>query len=234
MKPQLIVIENQTSPGVMSGQELAYITEALCLQAHRDYNTSPWVERGYCAPAIVVPLGVGSPYPKGAWKIILLDDTTQAGALGYHEDEDGYIPFSDVFVKTCREDHTPVSECASHEMIEMLCDPFVDKPKTVQHHGFEYIREVCDPVQDCGYDAGNGQIVSDFVWPLWFGLEQTRAALSQRHSIQDPFQLAAQGYISRKPIGASENEWGQIFGETRTVLPKWASRLSRIHHGSIK
>jgi hypothetical protein len=112
-------------------------------------------------------------------------------------------------------------------MLEMLVDPYVDKPRIAQYDGKDYIVEVGDPVQGNGYDAGNGQIVADFVWPKWFGLAQSRPYYDQLHRIDSAFTLAPQGYISTKPL--SESEWTQIFGEHRTGLPKWASRLPRIH-----
>lgn len=230
---QLIMVEDRTSPGTLVEGELEALVDALNSQATTDYNDSPWVEHGY-APAIsrVITLAKGMKPPPGAWSIILLDDSTQAGALGYHEDETGTaIPFSDVFVKTSREDGASPTEVASHEMCEMICDPDVQNVRRVTHGDTIYIVEVCDPVQGCGYEI-NGQMVADFCWPRWFGMVQTREALSQRESVKEAFELAPQGYISTAPVSSPE-QWGQIFGSQQDRLPAWASRLPRIHKRHI-
>jgi hypothetical protein len=245
LAPQLITVENQTSEGVLTAKELFNLVWALNYQAAYHYGRSPWVELGYAPSAHVVLLphdgqGVVKP-PAGAWNLILLDTSTVAGALGYHEDEQGNkIPFSDVFVKTARENQTSPVEVASHEMLEMLVDPDVAKVRTVTHEGQLYIVEVADPVQGCGYDVGKpesretGVIVADFALPAWFGMAQEGAgiddtAMSFRNSVSEPFTLAPGGYISVAPESEPE-QWKQIFGRSSTSeLPQWASRLPRIH-----
>ncbi len=234
---QLLTVEDQTSDGTLSPTRLRDIVWSLNYQALYHYGRSPWVEHGYAPPAHVVQLPAGAKPPAGAWNIILLDTSNEAGALGYHEDESGTeIPFSDVFVKTAEEDGTDAAEVASHEMLEMLVDPDVANVRKVLNSTAKqfYIVEVADPVQGCGYDIGApegrhvGVTVADFVFPAWFGMAQTRPDLSFRDSIEQPFQLAPQGYISVAPEGKPE-KWSQIFGQARADRPAWASRLPRIH-----
>jgi hypothetical protein len=234
---QLLTVEDKTSEGTLSPTRLRDIVWSLNYQALYHYGRSPWVEHGYAPPAHVVQLPAGAKPPAGAWNIILLDTSNEAGALGYHEDESGTeIPFSDVFVKTAEENGTDAAEVASHEMLEMLVDPDVANVRKVLNSAAKqfYIVEVADPVQGCGYDIGApegrhaGVTVADFVFPAWFGMAQTRPDLSFRDSIQKPFELAAQGYISVAPEGKPE-KWSQIFGQARAERPAWASRLPRIH-----
>jgi hypothetical protein len=237
MNTQLITLENQTSPGTLTPQELADLVDALEWQLEQDYNTSPWVEHGYAPPAKIILLGKGDPLPDGAWNLILLDELPKEegeGTLGFHEDSNGNIPYSDIGVKECRESGTPVSECASHEMLEMLVDPYVvgRAPRMVSYNGKDWIVEVADPVESCGYPAPNGLLLADFCWPRWFGLAQTRPEFSERGSVSAAFALAPQGYISTRPLLGGEEDWTQTFGDLRTELPGWASRLPRIHGSS--
>jgi hypothetical protein len=223
---QLITLENQTSPGTISPSEFQNIAKALSLQIAYDYNTSPWVEHFYAPPAEVKLLTTVP--PKNTWNIILIDDTTVQGALGFHEDiGGGKIPVSYVSVKETREDRVEISEVVSHEAIEMCVNSFVtneSEMRTVTHLDKKYVVEVADPVQGNAYKVANGQLVADFVWPKWFGMAQVRSDLSQRDSIKNPFELAPEGYISI----LENNEWKQIYGEKRSKLPPWASRLPRM------
>jgi hypothetical protein len=232
---QLITIEDQTSSGTLSPQDLFKLVWGVHYQVVYQYSHSAWVKKELAPRAHVVGLPKGAKPPVGAWNMILLDDSTVAGALGYHEDEQGAdIPFSDVFVKTALEDGAAPSEVASHEALEMLVDPYVDKPRTTTHRDKLYIVEVCDPVQGCGYDVGapegreTGVIVADFCLPAWFGLDEEGTEMSFRNSVPKAFELAPEGYISIAPENEPE-DWKQIFGTQKESLPKWASRLPRIH-----
>lgn len=249
MHNQLVTIEDQTSPGLLSPQELFNLAWGLDYQARYHYGRSPWVnaERAPRAQVTLLPKGVKP--PPNAYNLILLDTTDQEGALGYHDDAQGTkIPYSEVFVKTAQEDGATASAVASHELLEMLVDPDVQHVRTARHAGKLYIMEICDPVQGEDYDVGapegrkTGILVSNFVLPAWLGLPQT----SDPHvmsfftgDVKMPFQVGPNGYISVAP----ENEPGnftQVFGENKhamlaagtpphELLPKWASRLHKIH-----
>lgn len=234
---QLIVVQDETSPGTLTPKELFNLAWALNYQALFHYGRSAWVTEGLAPAAHVMLLPKGVKPPVGSWSLILLDTSNEEGALGYHEDEQGTeIPYSDVFVKTSREDGTSPVEVASHEMCEMLVDPDVQKVRVVQDGETTYIVEVCDAVQGCGYDVGApegrscGVIVADFCLPAWFGMRESGEQMSFRSSIAKAFELAPQGYIS---IAKNGSEWTQIFGEQHPTaeLPNWASRLPRIHAG---
>lgn len=230
---QLVTIENRSS--VLSPHELFELVWGVAYQVAYHYDRSPWVTHRLAPAAHVVPLPVGARPPVGAWNIVLLDYSPEAGALGFHEDEKGNeIPFSDVFCATAIEDGAAPSEVASHEVIEMLVDPHVLAPRVVTHDGYQWIVEACDPVQGCGYDVGapdgriTGVTVADFALPAWWGVLDGKVhGFSFRRSVSGAFQLAPQGYISKAPLGTQN--WTQQFGERKNVLPAWASRLPRIH-----
>lgn len=242
---QLIVIEDQLSPEVLSTPELNTLVETLELYA-KDINNSPWVEHSYIEKPIEVKLlpktaSNKNIFPKGAYNLILLDEISLEGILGYHEDEDdGKIPVSYVPIKEIREDGATISEVATHELGEMAINPFVSQEseiRTITHDNLEYIVEIADPLQEYSYRLSNGELAANFVWPSWFNLPQIRRSLVQYKGyllqepfIKNPFEIGKYGYISTKEPG---QEWKQIFGERRDKLPKWASRLPRIH-GNIK
>lgn len=236
MKTRLINVENKCSPGVISPSELKLLVEALHIQASQDFNSSPWVEHGYCDPIEVSLISNNHP-TIGSCNIILLDNLPgqDEEALGFHEDvEGGKIPVSYVGVKESREDNVSITAVASHEMVEMAVDPFVEEGqiRTVKDitNNKEYIVEIADPLEGCEYKVSNGQEVANFVWPKWFGMLQSRHQLCQNlvyEGATGPFKLALNGYISSRKLGSNE-EYTETFGYMRTKLPKWANRLPRI------
>lgn len=225
---QIVTVENRST--VVTEQEHQEIVQALNLQFSRDYNRSGWVKRGIAPPATAQALAEGEKPPAGAWNIIILDHSDQKGALGWHDDETGTpIPYSEVFAQDAHADGDEVSAVCSHEALEMLVDPFVDPmpPRTIHRPGTtdRYIVEVGDPVQGNDYDAGNGLKVADFALPSWWGIGDFRPC-SFRGSVNQPWEIAPQGYISiEKPDGS----WSSVFGQERSTHPAWASRLPRVH-----
>lgn len=244
LKTQLITVENQQTQ--LGPRDLFNLVWSTNYAVSFYFNRSPWVKDGHAAAGHVVSLPKGARPPAGAWNLILLDTSDQAGALGYHDDESGSgIPYSDVFVKTSIEDGEQASVVAVHEAIEMLVDPHVESPWVAPNPaegGRQYIVEACDACQGASFDVGapegktTGVKVADFCYPAWWGLKQTGTKqLTYRDSIKTPFEVGTGGYISWLPAGedpATSQGWQQIFGDKRAAeLPVWASRLPRIHGG---
>ncbi len=240
LQSQLITVENQQT--VLSPKDVFNLVWAVSYQLNFHYGRSPWVTDGYAPHAHAQLLPAGVKPPAGAWNLILLDTTDQAGALGYHDDATGTgIPFSDVFCKTALDDGATPSSVASHEALEMVVDPSVTSPRveTNPADGKQYIVELADAVERNDYDVGEpegrttGTMVSDFCYPAWWGMKQTGSTqFSYRRAVSAPFTLAPQGYISWCPAGANPGDpsvWQQTFGAQQDRLPPWASRLPRIH-----
>jgi hypothetical protein len=109
------------------------------------------------------------------WLIIFKDTTDTPGALGYHYIQPNGLPAAYVFAKTCIAYGTSPSSVASHELLEMLADPYIDNVTQITNSTF-YAQEVCDPVEQSAYmrtvTLGDGTSVtvevSDFVTPAWF------------------------------------------------------------------
>jgi hypothetical protein len=111
-------------------------------------------------------------YDSMHWYVILLNNSDQAGALGYHDLTPQGLPLGKIFVTTTQQNGGKWSVTASHEILEMLADPYIDTMifnQLSNTAGRLFFYEVCDPVEDdsLGYDI-NGITVSDFVYPEWF------------------------------------------------------------------
>jgi hypothetical protein len=147
--------------------------------------------------------------------MIVETDIDTPGAAGVHEDQDGQ-PFALIAMSDSW------SLTASHEMLEMLADPFGRRvipgksPKAGQGR-VEFLVEVCDPCEaDAFAYTVNDILVSDFYTPRFF---DPRRAHGVRYSftgaITGPREILRGGYISwHDPI--SNHWWQQVwFGQRK-------------------
>jgi hypothetical protein len=148
--------------------------------------------------------------PVGYWPMIVETDIGQPGAAGVHMDKDGQ-PFALITMSDSW------SLTASHEMLEMLVDPFgnrvVPGPSPKQDQGrVEFLVEVSDPCEadEFAYTV-NDILVSDFYTPQYFdpvAAEGTRYDFTG--NITEPRQVLRGGYLSwHDPI--SNHWWQEIF-----------------------
>ena len=152
--------------------------------------------------------------PIDYWPIIVRDDINFPGAAGIHLDKDGH-PFALV------QQSSGWSLTASHECLEMLCDPLGNRvkagksPKPKQGR-VEFLVEVCDPSEadEFAYVV-NGVIVSDFYTPDYFApASSSGARYSFTGAIKKPRQVLKGGYLSwHDPVS---DHWFQqtFFGAT--------------------
>jgi hypothetical protein len=116
----------------------------------------PRVERALEAQARQLHRYWGTPlvrFAAGGWTINL-QASSDGVASGSHSVSSGQ-PYANV------QAGYGWTQIASHEMLEMLTDPWGD------HRIAGRLAEVCDPVEHVGYDL-DGITVSDFVLPAWF------------------------------------------------------------------
>ncbi len=157
-----------------------------------------------------------SALPPNAWPVFLVR-TLPPHEGGYHMDKKNQ-PYAKVIAAP---DDASWTIDASHEIIEMLVDPYgnrmqssqaiaiqgddvVDAPGT-----FDYLVEACDPCEanDFAYEIA-GIAVSDFITPDFYDTTAgTGAAYSYMGNIKRPRQLLKGGYISY--IDAN-GKWQQI------------------------
>jgi hypothetical protein len=182
--------------------DVSRVAAALQRQATRDFGPV-WDVR-----ATVDALPRLEDVPVGYWPMMIVPDVE--GAAGVHLDDDGQ-PFALI------EMSDSWSLTASHEMLEMLADPFGNRlvpgrsPKRGQGR-VEFLVEVCDPSEaaEFGYTV-NDILVSDFYTPRFFDPAiDTQARYSFTGAITKPRQVLRGGYVSwHHP--ATNHWWQQIW-----------------------
>ena len=135
----------------------------------------------------------------GGMPLIVVDDTTQQGVLGYHTfDPASDSPYALVFAQTTMDYGLPVSGVMSHEALEMLADQQIDTGQvTILDDAGDVIvllQEVCDPVEQSSYyEAPNGNLVSNFITPQWF-VPGTPGPWDVLGELAGPWTLQSGGY----------------------------------------
>jgi hypothetical protein len=179
----LVSQSRQTNPA-----DLAHVAAALQKQATRDLAPL------WAVSATVVAFPSLRNIPAGYWPVVIVDDVQ--GAAGYHQDDHGR-PYALV------EYSASWSLTASHEVLEMLVDPFGKRtaagrsPKSGQGQ-VEFLVESCDPCEASQFAYTiDGVLVSDFITPRFYDPRKTTGArYSFTGAIQRPRQIREGGYIS--------------------------------------
>jgi hypothetical protein len=201
---QLALVSESQS---INPSDLALVSAALQKQATRD------LVQFWDLKATVDVFPRLEDVPVGYWPIIIMDDIHTSGAAGVHEDENGQ-PFALV---TASNDRDVWSLTCSHEMIEILVDPFgnrliaSDSPKADQGR-VQILVEACDPSEAAEFAyTVNGILVSDFYSIRFF---DPVAASGVRYSftgaLQEPRQVLRGGYLSWVDPGTG-SWWQEIW-----------------------
>jgi hypothetical protein len=210
----------------VSFPELARVSAAIQRQVTRDFGPIWEVD------ATVDAFASAGDVPPGYWPVTVLDSIPVVNASGYHLDERGQ-PFAKIL-------WSPTwSLAASHEILEMLADPFgsqtVSGPSVKSpNERVSYLVEVCDPCEssDCAYTintglAGKEVVVSDFYTPDYF---DPVPIIGKRYSfggnIGGPRQVLNGGYLSWQ---TTDGHIWQLFGpaEMGYFKDQGPGRLSR-------
>lgn len=203
---------------VVSDADLQNAVAALQIQVSRDF--APVWKRD--AQLQFVPKG-GTPDPD-AWQMIACDDSTVPGALGYHEMTPTGQPIGYAALRTDIEGGYSWTTTLSHELLEMLVDPWIDDVVIFDNGdgtGVLYPKEVCDAceadqygytISVTGADGKNVDIlVSDFVFPAyWWQNPPAGAQFDFQKQLSAPFQILSGGYLGELPITEDPNGWTQI------------------------
>ena len=106
------------------------------------------------------------------WSIFVDDKSpTVDDALGYHDQDEKGKPVSYIFVQDTIRDMQEPSVTLSHEVLELLANPFCDQAAMGPSQKRILVAyEACDPVQRQTY-THHGIAVSNFVFPNYFGLD---------------------------------------------------------------
>jgi hypothetical protein len=199
--PTIALIDESSVPN-----DWQRIANALQYQADNDF--APYWFRTckivYCKTAAEAP--------PSSWWLVILDDSDMANALGYHDLTTAGLPTGKVFAKTDAKYGLDSAVTASHELLEMLGDPWIDEqsgPYQVGGTNRIVAREVCDPVEAdaLGYSI-DGIRVSDFATPAWFHPGMP-GPYSFKRRVPTALTLAPGGYISYLDF-QSANGWQQL------------------------
>lgn len=146
-------------------------------------------------------------YPKGIvppssyWKIVLSNNTDVPGTLGYHipPPNAASVPSAKVFVTDANAvlGNGNWSITASHELLEMLADPYGTQASFLSNSIFGPIfvlQEINDPVQANSYSIG-GFKVSNFVTPAWYNVA-ARAPFDVMGVVPKPFTVLQGGSVT--------------------------------------
>jgi hypothetical protein len=208
---QITVINEST---ILADGDVVPVVAALQKQVTDDFRPV-W---GTDAELSLVPKGTQP--PAGSWWLVLLDDSDQANALGYHDLTTEGLPIGKVFAASDLKAGTSWTVTASHELLEMLGDPNINLTVFAQNSdtgGILYAYEVCDSCEDdsLGYEIDH-ILVSDFVYPSWFESFRNEGStqFDRMNKIGKPFQLLAGGYIGTFNVTAG-NGWQQTTAEKR-------------------
>jgi hypothetical protein len=175
--------------------------------------------------------------PGYAWVVNMLDNSTQAGALGYHSlDNDKVDAF--IFAAPVLQNggavmiYNPsnprqylVSATLSHEVCEMIGDRYANGFSIGADNVTMYCQELCDAVEDGtyaipmdGYQVG----VSNFLFPSWFNPEAilaVNAPFDYMNKLTAPFTMTPGGYmIVAQMTNENQVTTQQKFGEK---MPRW-------------
>lgn len=154
-----------------------------------------------------------SPVPVGNYQMVCCDDSDQAGALGYHETTENGDPIGFFFAKTDQQYGESWTVTFSHEILEMIGDPFINTVIIVTNADNSlslYAFEASDAVEAdaLGYQI-NGTLVSDFVTPYWFNPLETGRQYDYQKKCTSPLQLLPDGYIGMMSA-TSPGGWTQV------------------------
>ncbi len=156
----------------------------------------------------------GTPAP-GSWILQILDDSTVKGALGFHQVDTTNLPESFVFARTDQQDGLNWEVTLTHELFEMLLDPYAlactfDQSSDTAGRLIPW--EAADAVEadNLAYDV-NGVKISDFILPAWFdtSLAPNSTKFDFCGHLTAPLSVAPGGYLSIFNVTAGGG-WSQI------------------------
>ena len=142
------------------------------------------------------------------WQLVFLDDTDDAGRLGYHKLTKGGQPVSKIFVRTVLAAGESVSVTACHELFEMVIDPlanlWADGPD-----GTEYAYELSDAVEEDRFKV-DGIEMSNFLYPTWFEPRKHPPGTKFDHlgRLKKPFSMSKGGYLIVRKNGKVTEQFG--------------------------
>ena len=195
----------------ISKAELRRVAAALDRQVKEDFGPI------WKISAEVKPCFKPSDIPRGNWPVTVRDRLKEAGTVSYHSVNRGR-PFAEVSYGLATQSGIAWSNSASHDMLEMLVDPNVNRIVTApsivrgQKTNVKFPVQVCDPCSDSrfAYRIG-GVVVADFTTPdYWDPKSKGKGKYSFKGSLTRPYQILSGGYLSWLD---PKSGWKTTFGD---------------------
>lgn len=119
----------------------------------------------------------------GHWQLVFLRKNDQEqgikGLLGFHDLTEHGQPLAKVFVDEVERNHEQVSVTASHELGEMLVDPWIHMGVRGPDENSWYAYETSDAVEVGPTVDVRGLPMSNFVYPEWSGRSPGRSSITE-------------------------------------------------------
>jgi hypothetical protein len=173
--------------------------------------------------------------PVLAWKLIFADKSKEAGDLGYHDFTADGRPISYVFAADAIRDGSSIPVTATHEIAEMIADPWITETFQVSDRRF-FAKEICDPCEadEFAYSIKVNPFpavkVSDFVLPKWF-IPKSVGQYDRSKRIDEPLKILPDGYMSVFTPGRGWRQIGAKKGRRVALLgkdPKGKGQFGRL------
>ncbi len=167
-----------------------------------------------------------------AWTVFLYDEPRNqedATALGHHETRGTEcVPVGYVFIKGAERSGTSWTVIASHEILDMLGDAWMNDTVTRYMPGNAlelWPREICDAVQGQSYEI-EGIAVSNFLYPAAF-VDRAQGPYDYLRTTSAPFQVTKGGYSTILRITESGTQQVNLYGHEYPDYDKGVRPLSR-------
>ncbi len=221
------MIQYQNISTIMSDAEVAAVMSAVAAQVNQDF--ARYWDCGVVGFQAVSKARTMDPK---AWQFVIADTSDQAGAAGYHEVGSGGGPIGFAFAKTTLDAGMKPSVTISHEILEMIADPFIDQ--TAQWSDLPsplfLAYEACDPVEDDSQgQVKHGIMLSDFVLPSYFVPGSAGPWDLMRH-LMGPWDATKMLLGAYQATWDPTMGWAQVFPRVARqgrALPRYSSPLSR-------
>jgi hypothetical protein len=177
----------------------------------------------------------GNVLPPGTWQLVILDDSDQAGALGYHDTTVNGDPMGKIFAKDDLKDGASWTVTLSHEFHEMIIDPYICL--LVQVGDIFYSYESDDAVEDDSFAKpvkipnGKSILISDSVTPAWFIPGDSSGKYDLYGHVSKPFELLAGGYIG---VLDPKTGWTQLNARLSTLHSARKAKISEGHRRYLR
>jgi hypothetical protein len=204
----------------LKDSEVKKIVRALQTQVSKHFYPH-W---GIDARVVFYPRGQ---QPADAWWLVCLETSDVASALGYHDTTPAGLPLGKAFVGSDLQYGYAPSVTMSHELLEMLGDPEINRVVQVGDTEF-FSYETCDACEADQYAYKVGDVlVSDFVTPSWF-CPSFPGPYDYAGHIAKPLDLLPGGYIG---VWSPHGGWTQKIAEgsphEHAARPRVGSRRER-------